>query len=133
MSSSSRTPARAGTTRPTNAAPHGTCDTILDTIPGLTLIACHFGGYHRLEEAREHVVGSAAYLETSWPPSLGGLAADQVRDLIASHGADRVVYGSDWPMTDPAAEIAAIRSLGLPPDQEEAVLGGNLARVLGLG
>jgi predicted TIM-barrel fold metal-dependent hydrolase len=36
-------------------------------------------------------------------------------------------------MTDPAAEIAAIRSLGLPPEQEEAVLGGNLARVLGLG
>jgi predicted TIM-barrel fold metal-dependent hydrolase len=106
---------------------------LLDTIPGLTLIACHFGGYHRLEEAREQVVGSGAYLETSWPPSLGGLAADGVRDLIAAHGADRVVYGSDWPMTDPAAEIAAIRSLGLPPDEQAAVLGGNLARVLGVG
>ena len=27
--------------------------------PDLKLIACHFGGYHRLDEAEEHVVGSA--------------------------------------------------------------------------
>ena len=32
--------------------------------------------------------------------------------IIRRHGADRVVYGSDWPMADPAAEIAAIRALG---------------------
>ena len=31
--------------------------------------------------------------------------------LIRRHGADRVVFGSDWPMADPAAEIAAIRAL----------------------
>ncbi len=35
-------------------------------------------------------------------------------------------------MTDPAAEIAAIRTLGLEPDEEAAILGGNLARLLGL-
>ena len=40
--------------------------------PTLRLIACHFGGYHRLDEAEELVVGSRAYLETSWPPRLGG-------------------------------------------------------------
>ena len=45
---------------------------------------------------------------------------------------DRVVFGTDWPMTDPAAEIAAIRALGLEPDEEAAILGGNLARLLGL-
>ena len=35
-------------------------------------------------------------------------------------------------MTDPGAEIAAIRALGLPAEDEAAVLGGNLARLLGL-
>jgi len=71
-------------------------------------------------------------LETSWPPRLGDLDAARLRRIIDRHGADRVVFGSDWPMADPAAEIAAVRSLGLDAAAEQAILGGNLARLLGL-
>jgi hypothetical protein len=106
--------------------------TLLDSVPGLTLLACHFGGYHRLNEARELIVGSSAFLETSWPPRLADVDPDLLREIIAEHGADRVVYGSDWPMADPAGEIEAIRALGLPAADTAAILGGNLARVLGL-
>jgi len=105
---------------------------LLDAVPGLRLIACHFGGYHRLDEAEDLVVGSRAVLETSWPPTTGGLDQARIRDIIARHGAGRVVYGSDWPMTDPAAEIAAVRALGLPASEEAAILGGNLAALLGI-
>lgn len=104
----------------------------LDQIPDLRLIACHFGGYHRLDEAGEFLIGSRAVLETSWPPRLSDLDAGRVRRIIARHGADRVVFGSDWPMAEPAAEIAAVRSLGLDAGAEQAILGGNLARLLGL-
>jgi hypothetical protein len=106
---------------------------LLDKVPGLRLVACHFGGYHRLDEAEKLIVGSRAILETSWPPSTGGLNPERVRAIIERHGADRVVFGSDWPMTDPGAEIAAVRALGLPASQEAAILGGNLAALLDLG
>jgi predicted TIM-barrel fold metal-dependent hydrolase len=106
--------------------------TLLDAVPGLQVIACHFGGYHRLDEAEDLLVGSRAVLETSWPPSTAGLDPGRVLKIIARHGADHVVYGSDWPMTDPAAEIAAIRALDLPPEDEAAILGGNLATLLGI-
>jgi predicted TIM-barrel fold metal-dependent hydrolase len=105
---------------------------LVDAVPALTVIACHFGGYHRLDEARQHVVGSRVILETSWPPALAELEREQVVELIRTHGADRVVYGSDWPMADPAAEIASIQGLGLEPAEVAAVLGGNLAGVFGL-
>jgi uncharacterized protein len=105
---------------------------LIDAVPDLTLIACHYGGYHRLDEAEEKVVGSRAYLETSWPPTVGDLDQGRIRAVIARHGAGKVVYGSDWPMTDPATEIAAIRALGLAPADEAAILGGNLAALLGL-
>lgn len=105
---------------------------IADAIPDLTLIACHYGGYHLLDEAEEQVVGTRVILETSWPPTTGDLDRDRIRALIERHGADRVVYGSDWPMTDPATEIAAIRALGLPPASERAILGDNLATLLRL-
>jgi uncharacterized protein len=105
----------------------------LDAVPGLTLIACHFGGYHELDAAEELVVGSRAYLETSWPPRVGDLDADRIRALIRRHGADRVVFGSDWPMTDPASEIASLRALGLRPDEISAILGDTLAGLIGKG
>jgi predicted TIM-barrel fold metal-dependent hydrolase len=103
-----------------------------DAVPDLTLITCHFGGYHRLDEAEQHVVGSRVVLETSWPPTMALLEPERVVALIRRHGADRVVFGSDWPMADPAAEIAAIRSLGLTQEEENGILGDNLARLLGL-
>jgi hypothetical protein len=106
---------------------------IIDTIPSLRLIACHYGGYHRIDDAEKLVVGAPrVVLETSWPPRLADFDQDRLRAIVARHGADRVVYGSDWPMTDPAAEIAAVRALGLAQEDEAAVLGGNLARLLDL-
>lgn len=103
---------------------------LADALPDLKLIACHFGGYHRLDEAEQHVVGSSVTLETSWPPTMAELEPERVVNLIRRHGADRVVFGSDWPMADPATEIAAIRNLGLTAEEEAGVLGGNLARIL---
>ena len=105
---------------------------LLAAVPNLRLIACHFGGYHLLDEAERLVVGNRLYLETSWPPTVANLPPERIRALIERHGPDRVVFGSDWPMTDPATEIATIRSWGLPPEVERGILGGNLASLLGL-
>lgn len=105
---------------------------LADALPDLTLIACHYGGYHRLDEAEEHVVGSRVTLETSWPPTMAELDPERVVAIIRRHGADRVVYGSDWPMADPSAEMAAIRALPLTPEEIDGILGDNLARLLGL-
>jgi uncharacterized protein len=104
----------------------------LDAVPGLQLIACHFGGYQRLDEAEATMVGSRAFLETSWPPRLSDLDKQRVCALIRRHGADRVVFGSDWPMADPAAELAAVRALGLDDDETAAITGNTLASILGL-
>ena len=54
-----------------------------------------------------------------------------VRDLIRRHGVEWVVFSSDWPTASPAAEVEAIRALGLDDDETAAVLGGNMARLLG--
>lgn len=99
-------------------------------VPHLNVVACHFGGYHHLEEAFEVVCGSGVLVDTSWPPSLGEIAPQRVRDFIAHHGADKVVFASDWPTADPAREIQVIRDLGLAPDDTDQVLGLNLAGIL---
>jgi predicted TIM-barrel fold metal-dependent hydrolase len=105
---------------------------IAKQFPRLRLMACHFGGYKILDDAEEMLAGADIVLETSWPPSLNTLRPERVRNLIRKHGAERVVFGSDWPMTDPATEIAAVRALGLSDDETELVLGGTMARMLRL-
>jgi uncharacterized protein len=104
----------------------------IDAVDNLNVIACHFGGYHRLDEAEASLVGSRAFLETSWPPRLSDLDQERILTLLRRHGIDRVVFGSDWPMANPASEIATIRSFGLDPHEEAGILGENLARLLEL-
>jgi predicted TIM-barrel fold metal-dependent hydrolase len=104
---------------------------IARALPGLTLIACHFGGYRMLDESVE-LIGENVLMDTSWPPSLATLDPDRVRGIVQRHGVRRVLFASDWPTASPRDEIAAIRALGLPEEDETLVLGGNAQRVLGL-
>lgn len=105
---------------------------IAQQFPELTLMACHFGGYKLLDDAEELLSGVDVVLETSWPPTLTLLQPDRVRRLIQNHGAERVIFGSDWPMTNPGDEIKAIQQLGLTDEETRMVLGTNLARLLDL-
>lgn len=104
---------------------------IVKTFPRLRLVCCHFGGYHQLDDAEAQLLGLDVYLETSWPPTLAEIAPSRVKEIISKHGADRIVFGSDWPMADPAAEVAAVRALGLRDDAVEGILGRNFLRLLG--
>lgn len=103
------------------------------SFPRLDIVACHFGGFRLLEEAEELVVGLPIHLDTSWPPSLGSIEPARVRQLIERHGPERVLFATDWPMADPAAEVEAVRALGLSDSDTAAVLGGNAERLLDLG
>jgi predicted TIM-barrel fold metal-dependent hydrolase len=105
---------------------------IVRRVPELTLIACHFGGYHHLAEAMDTLIGEPLYFDTSWPPSLATVDADAVREIIRRHGADRVVYASDWPTASPQDEIETLRGLGLTSTELDLILGGNAARLLRL-
>lgn len=103
---------------------------LVGRFPRLDVIACHFGGYRQFQAAVDTVVGLPVYLDTSWPPSLAELDPAEVRAVIESHGPQRIVFASDWPMADQSGEIRAIRELGLPDGDVEDILGRNLARLL---
>ena len=47
-------------------------------------------------------------------------------------GADRVIYGSDYPTGHPRPMIAALQVAGISPEDEALVMGGNLARLLNI-
>jgi predicted TIM-barrel fold metal-dependent hydrolase len=56
----------------------------------------------------------------------------QAVELIHTIGADRVLFGSDYPWIDPKGDIERIRRLALTAEEKRNVLGENAARMLGL-
>lgn len=103
---------------------------LAEAMPHLNVVACHFGGYHQFDEALDVICGSGVLIDTSWPPSLATLDPQQVAGFIRRHGADKVVFASDWPTADPGREIDAIAALGLSEDETDQVLGLTMARIV---
>jgi predicted TIM-barrel fold metal-dependent hydrolase len=76
------------------------------------------------------VIGLPVYLDTAWPPTVAEVDRERLVALIRRHGSERVVFASDWPMAEPADEIAALKELGLDEDELAGILGGNMERLL---
>ncbi len=101
---------------------------VLDAHPGLTVVLAHMGGFRQWDAVAESLAGRDVWLDTAYTP--GHLPAEEFLALVRNHGAERVLFGSDGPWTDPAAEIASIRELGLTRIELAGILGDNADRLL---
>jgi hypothetical protein len=53
----------------------------------------------------------------------------EIAEYLRRYGHRRLLFGSDFPFGSPAAELRKVRSLGLDPQVEAAVLGGNFTHL----
>jgi hypothetical protein len=101
---------------------------VIDRHPDLTIVLAHLGGFRQWHDVPEHLVGRDVYLDTAF--TLGHLPDEEFVAIVRAHGADRVLFGSDGPWTDAAAEIAHIRSMGFTDAELDAILGGTAEKLL---
>ncbi len=118
---------------------------VLERHPKLRVVLYHAGGafpsligrlekgYEIFPDCRRAIPHAPShYLDRFW---FDVLAFDrtELHQLIRRFGADRFVIGTDYPFPigfdRPVDEV---RALGLAPDEEAAILGGNAAELLGL-
>lgn len=103
---------------------------VLRRFPRLRVIGAHMGGYTEWAEARQYLQHENVLVDCS--SSSFALGADGLRESIRFFGAERVLFGSDFPMWDPGEELRLVRSLGLTADELENVLHRNAEELLGL-
>ena len=103
---------------------------ILDLFPGLHVIAAHFGGYSMYEAARECLQDTDCVMDVS--SSIMFMEPGVPEKYINIYGAERIAYGTDYPLFDPVQELERFLRLNLTDDQKEQILHKTAERILKL-
>jgi uncharacterized protein len=101
---------------------------VMDRFPGLVVIAAHLGGYSKWEN--NCLLGRELYIDTS--SALWAMTPGQAGEIIQLHGVDKVLFGTDYPLASHIDELAMLKKLGLNPEEEQAILYGNAARLFNI-
>lgn len=121
---------------------------VLEKVDDINLVAAHLGGICHWDDVEKYLVGAPIYLDTAVcadtilelpetfelykkPVSKEGLT-EQMKRIIANHGADRIMLGSDRPWGSATRDIKFIEDLGFTKEQNDLIFGGNAKRLLGL-
>ena len=103
---------------------------VLELFPGLDVIAAHFGGYSMYETARELLQDTDCVMDIS--SSLMFMDEGVAEGYINTYGAERLAYGTDYPLWNPAIEVNRFLRLNLTADQFEQIAHKTAERILNL-
>ena len=104
----------------------------ITSFPDLTIVCAHWGGglpfYALMPEVKQAM--SNVFFDTAASPFLySPQVYNQVIQLV---GADKILFGSDYPQLAQSRLLNEIKSLDLPEQVEDLILSGNAQRLLGI-
>lgn len=97
-------------------------------VPDLQLVCAHLGGWTLWEEAASILKGENLRVDLS--SSLYALDPSDAVHIIRAYGADRVLFGTDFPVFSPAGEVERFMRLPLTDSERERILWSNCAGLL---
>ena len=113
-------------TNPDRVAP------VLREFPELRVVGAHLGGWSIWEEAVK-TLGKFDNFCVDCSSSLYALTPEAASRVIEAYGTDRVLFGSDYPMWNPAGELERFSALGFGEEDARRILSDNARRVYGIG
>lgn len=103
---------------------------VLQNFPRLEVCAAHFGGHTMYETAKEYLSDTNCILDIS--STLMFLDPKTAEGYINHYGAERLAFGTDYPVWDPVREVELFLSLNLTEEQQEQIAWKTAARFLKL-
>lgn len=103
---------------------------VLQNFPELQVCAAHFGGHTMYETAKEYLSDTNCILDIS--STLMFLDQKTAEGYVNHYGAERLAFGTDYPVWDPVQEVQRFLSLNLTTDQQEQIVWKTASRFLNL-
>ena len=104
---------------------------VLRDFPRLTVIAAHLGGWSMFEKAFEYLHDEHCFFDIS--SCIMYLGIQKTADYIHSYGAERIVFGSDFPVWDMKQEVTRFMWLPLTESEREMIAYQNALALLKMG
>jgi len=104
----------------------------ITSFPDLTIICAHWGGglpFYALMPEVKKAMGNV-YFDSAASPFL--YTPGVYQQVIKLVGADRVLFGSDYPLLTQSRLLDEIETLDMPEETKNLVLAGNALRLLGI-
>ncbi len=103
---------------------------VIRQVPGLRLIAAHFGGYTVWQEALTAYEPGTVHFDIS--SSLRFMDKELIFRFFDRYGIESFFWGTDFPMWDHEEELRIFFDLGLSEEQNRKILYDNFASFYGL-
>jgi predicted TIM-barrel fold metal-dependent hydrolase len=105
-------------------------DMLAPQYPDVSFIIPHLGSFADDWRAQQRIVDQLTRYPNVFTDTSGVRRFDYIVEAVKRAGPQKVLFGSDGPWLHPGLELHKIKLLGLPPEKEALILGGNIVRLL---
>ncbi|HWB59765.1 MAG TPA: amidohydrolase family protein [Chthoniobacteraceae bacterium] len=115
-----------------HTTPHE-CEYLMAAVPECRFLMAHAGGQPFAKGDWNRAIMAAKrfpnlYLETA----SSTIDTHFLETAVAELGPERIIFGTDTPLLDPWVQLTKIRETALDRRSRDLILGGNIARLIGL-
>ncbi len=103
---------------------------VLDIFPNHKFVAAHMGGYSVWDTDAKSLVGKNVWFDTS--STMWEVSPEKMAQMIHAHGADKVLFGTDYPAVSLRAEADRIEALDLTEEEKDMIFYKNAEKLLEL-
>ena len=116
---------------------------VLDEVGPDKLVLAHMGGWQMWDDVLNRLCGRDVYFDTAFsygqidwregaPHRWQLLDGDMFKKIVAAHGSDKILFGTDSPWSDQEQSCADIETLDLEDVDKNNIFENNARKLLGL-
>ena len=104
---------------------------IMQIYKGLRVIGAHLGGWSVWEEASRRLCEfENLYVDCS--STFPFISTDRAYEMMRRYGADKILFGTDYPMWSPKKELEVFFELDFSDEERKKILSENALKVYGI-
>lgn len=96
------------------------------------IILAHLGGIDMFDDVEKYLVGMPVYLDLAVILTFSYDKKEQIERIIKAHGAEKVLYASDYPWSPLKKNVRIAEELNLSAMEKELIFHKNAERILGI-